>query len=260
VTAAAIGRAAFERQIAGEVDQLLTAASGADASVVTEADLEPLPAPVQRWLRWSQVVGRERAVTVRLRGEGDFRLGDDRGWIPFRAEQHFTTDPPGFLWQASMRMAPLLSVAGRDRYAGGRADIEMRVLSLVPVARSSGPGLDQGALGRYLGEIVWLPSAALSPLLRWEEIDESSARATISYGGATASGVFAFDAVGRPTEFRGVRWADARGRQEEFSVPLHAYGELDGIRIPTAGDGAWHYDSGDFTFIRWRITRAGYNR
>lgn len=41
-----------------------------------------------------------------------------------------------------MQMAPLLDVRGRDRYVEGRADIRMRVLSLIPVADSSGPGLD----------------------------------------------------------------------------------------------------------------------
>lgn len=55
--------------------------------------------------------------------------------VPFAAEQYFTIDPPGFLWKATFRIAPLVSVTGRDRYRAGEASMERRVLSLAPVRR-----------------------------------------------------------------------------------------------------------------------------
>jgi hypothetical protein len=73
-----------------------------------------------------------------------------RGWLPFEVEQYFTTNPPGFLWKASFRMAPLVSVVGRDQYRDGEASMQMRVLSLIPVANKTGGGLNQGDLLRYL--------------------------------------------------------------------------------------------------------------
>jgi hypothetical protein len=66
-----------------------------------------------------------------------------KGWLPFRAEQYFTTHPPGFLWKASFRMAPLVSVVGRDQYRAGEASMQMRALSLIPVANKTGGGLHQ---------------------------------------------------------------------------------------------------------------------
>jgi hypothetical protein len=50
---------------------------------------------------------------------------------------------------------------------------------------------------RFLGEIVWFPSAALSPILTWEAIDGTSARATMRHGGLVESAVFAFSDEGR---------------------------------------------------------------
>jgi len=75
---------------------------------VRDGGEERLPEPVRRWLRYSQVVGAQRPAMARLRQDGDFRL-EGMGWMPFRAEQYFTTNPPGFLWKASFRMAPLAS-------------------------------------------------------------------------------------------------------------------------------------------------------
>jgi hypothetical protein len=63
---------------------------------VSEGDLQAVPESVRRWLRYSQVVGRERPTTVRLRQEGEFQI-ERRGWLPYKAEQYFTTDPPAFL-------------------------------------------------------------------------------------------------------------------------------------------------------------------
>lgn len=46
----------------------------------------------------------------------------------------------------------------------------------------------------------------------------------------------------------------ALGRLETWSTPLHDYGELDGVRVPVAGQGVWRCDTGDFAYIDLRIT------
>ena len=256
----AVGRAAFERRIGREVEDLLAASAAAESTHVTEADLAGLPEPVQQWLRWSRVVGQERPTTIRLKQEGRFRTGEGRGWMPFTAEEYYTTDPPGFVWTTTMRMAPLLSIVGRDRYVGGHGSIEMRLLGLVPVAAADGPELDQGALLRYLNETMWFPAAVLGPSITWEAIDATSARATMSYGGVTASAIFVFDGEGRPVDMVAERYDLGRGRLETWSTPIRAYGAFGGIRIPTEGEGLWRYDTGDFSYIELRITEVEYDR
>jgi hypothetical protein len=259
-SAAGGGRFIFERRISREVGRLFAASQTAYPTFVTETDLATLPEPVQRWLRSAHVVGSERPLTVRLKQKGEFRLEEDRGWMPFTAEQYFTTNPPGFVWVASFEMAPLLSVSGRDRYVDEQGDIDMRLLSLFPVARKSGGGLNQGALLRYLGEIVWFPAAALSPYITWEGIDTTSARATMSHQGMTVSATFTFDEHNRVTDITAQRYNDARGSIETWTIPVRTYGEFDGIGVPVEGEGVWNYSSGDFCYIRWRITDIDYNQ
>jgi hypothetical protein len=189
---------------------------------------------------------------VRLRQQGEFDLG--RGWMPFTAEQYFTIDPPGFVWKASFQMAPMLSVTGRDRYRAGVGSIDMRLLSLVPVARKAGGGLNQGALLRFLGEMQWFPAAALSDYIHWEAVDATSARATMSYGGITASMTFVFGANGRLLEERATRYNDARGRDEAWVNRNDADREIDGRVVPVVGEARWEYADGPFPYIRWTIT------
>jgi len=256
----AVGRSAAERRVAAEIDQLLARGASAPRAGLGEAQLAGLPEPVRRWLRYSQVVGRERPATVRLRQTGLFRLGPDRGWMPFEAEQYYTTDPPGFVWVARFRAAPGLSIFGRDRYADGTGSIRMWLLYVIPVARKSGGGLDQGALLRYLNEIMWFPAAAASPYVAWEARDARSARATMRYGGVSGSATFVFDGRGRLVDMTADRHDDAAGGVRPWSTPVGGYGEFAGVRVPLEGEGRWRYPSGDFAYIRLRVTTLEYDR
>jgi hypothetical protein len=252
-------RRAFARRMTREEAALLAAARPPRGGAIAEEELDALPDPVRRWLRWAGVIGAELPRTVRLTQEGRFRTGDDRPWLPFTAEEVFTTDPPGFLWRTTMRISPLGEIIGRDMYAHGAASIEMRLLGLVPVARARGPELNQGALLRYLNETMWFPAAALSPAITWEAIDATAARATVVDGETSASAVFVFAADGRPVDMIAARYDLARGRIETWSTPLTDWGTFGGVRVPVVGVGLWRYDDGDFPYIDVRITSIAYD-
>jgi hypothetical protein len=254
-----VSRSAFDQRVAREVRRLFGASMGR-SRLVTEADLVGLPEPVQRWLRWSNVVGTAYPVSVRLRQEGQFRMGQDRGWMPFTAQEYYTTDPPGYVWKVTFRMAPLVTVSGRDRYADGQASILMRLLSLIPVANDRGPGLNQGAMLRFLNETMWFPAGVLSPYISWEARDATSAVATMRYGGVSASATFWFDDQGRLTNMTAERFNNAKKALLPWSTPISDYGEFAGIRVPVEGAGVWHYEEGEFPYIRLRVTDLEYNR
>src|SRR5919106_1702121 len=228
-----VGRVAFARRIAREVDRMFAAAKG-DPRVVSEDDLVGVPQPVQRWLRASNVVGSACPVTVRLTQQGEFRMGEGRGWMPFSAEEYYTTDPPSYVWRVRFKMAPLLAVSGRDSYAEGRASIQMWMLSVIP-------------------------AAILSPYITWEGRDDHSAVATMSYAGTTASATFIFDDLGRLRDMTAERFDNAKKAILPWSTPITDYAELAGINVPVQGAGVWHYDTGQFPYIRLRVTGIEYN-
>jgi hypothetical protein len=250
---------AFERRIAREIDTLLADAQSAGARIVSDRDLERLPEPVQRWLHYARVVGTAVPSTVRLRQDGQFQM-EGRGWTPFAAEQYFTIHPPGFVWKATFQMAPMVRVVGRDRYRAGEGSIDMRLLSLVPVAAKTGGGLNQGALLRFLGELQWCPAATLADYVMWDTVDADSARATMTYGGVSASMTFRFGPEGRVVECTARRYNDSRARNELWVNRNDADHEVGGIRVPVSGEARWEYDTGPYPYIRWRITTIEPNR
>jgi hypothetical protein len=88
---AAVDSIVYQRQMTSDIHALLSDARRPTAPInVSEHDLQGVPEPVRRWLRYSQVVGRERPTTVRLRQQGEFQM-DSRGG--FRTRPSSTSLP-----------------------------------------------------------------------------------------------------------------------------------------------------------------------
>lgn len=256
--AATIRRRAFGDRIDRETAELLAAARPPAVRLVSESDLAGLPAPVQRWLRAAGVVGSPVPSIVQLRQEGDFRLGAEKPWMPYHATQYYTIDPPGFLWDVSMRMYSLVEITGRDRYTEGTGDIAMRIASIVPVASAAGGNLNSGALLRYLNEMMWFPAALVLPNIAWEPLDDTSARATLTDAGRSVSAVFHFDEQNQLVNMTAERWNESEQAMRPWSTPLTEWGEFAGIAMPVAGAGRWGDDTNAYDYIRLRVTDVTY--
>lgn len=233
------------------------AGEAATSSLVAASDLEGLPASVQKWLQRANIVGKPRISTVYLKQKGVIRTREDQPWMPFEAVQYYVIDEPAYIWSARVKAASLIWLVGRDRYLDGKGNMLIKLLGLKTVADGKGKEIDQGTLLRFLSEIMWFPSAALSEYIRWEPVDGSSARAIMSYKGTTASGIFFFDKEGDVTRFTAQRYQandDGYSLQNWSGSVLDAdYRECSGLRIPAKAEGTWHLETGDFSYFRGEI-------
>ncbi len=183
-------------------------------------------------------------------------------WKEAHAVQYITIDPPAFIWSVGMQMMPLLDIAGRDKFIDGKGEMLIKIMSLIPVVHSSGNDkIDTGALQRFLGEMVLFPSAALSPYITWEEIDENSARATMAYRGTTGSGIFYFDEQGNFIRFSALRYmgGDDDATRKEWIITVNESRVKNGIHIPVKMAATWKLDTGDWTWLKIEITDIEYN-
>lgn len=258
-----VGRMQFGRATARRVDALLADASTTDRTY-HPGDLDGLPDPVRRYLDNVLVEGQPYVRTVRLTQRGQFRIGDaSASWQPLVATQRFTVDPPGFVWDARIEMAPHLPVRVVDEFVGGAGALRARVLSLLPVADAEpGPETNAGELSRYLAETPWFPTALLpGEGVEWEPVDETSARATLSYRGTTVSVLFHFedDEVRRVT--MDGRYRDVGDGFEATPWTGHwwNYEERNGVRVPAEGEAEWHLPEGDLPYWRGSVTGLTYD-
>ena len=114
------------------------------------------------------------------------------------------------------------------------------LMGLVPVARVS--GMDdhrRSAFGRYVAEAVfWTPAALLpGPGVVWEQVNETTARVTVTHEGIQQSVDVTVDAEGRPVTVVFPRWSDANPEKtfklQPFGGSLSEFRDFDGFRLPT---------------------------
>ena len=254
------GHRAFARLVRRDVQALHARACPSRAGVVTEQMLADLPEPVRRYLRYTGVVGKPFPGTIRLRQKGRMRLAPGRPWIPLDAEEHYSVQPPGFVWAGTARLGPLPVARARDMYADGEGRLLVKVASLWPVVDASGAQMDQGEMMRYLSEMVWFPAAFLADNVAFQAVDDSSAQVTLTDQGQTATGTLVFDNQGRLTDFVAKRYRTADASSPEtWSTPITGYGEFEGLRLPARGKAAFKLPDGDFDYIDVTVTDLHYD-
>ena len=247
----------FDRAVAADRRRLLQAPRPPHPPVVTEEMLAGLPEPARRYLRYAGVVGRPLVDTVRLRQRCRMRPGPGMPSFPLVAEQWYTVDPPGFIWDATVPVEGLPLVRGRDGYLEGRGVMTIRLGSLLPFVDASGPEMNEASLLRHLSEMTWFPSAFLRSNVTWEASDDSKVRVTLADGDRRATGVLEIDAEGRLVAFRAERHAMVGTGFEPrpWTAPTHEYGELAGLRLPVRGAAVWTLpDGSELEYITVELT------
>lgn len=227
------------------------------------SDLADLPAPVARYFAFAVPDGQRRIRVARVHWAGDMRLQPVAEWSPFTAEQRFTVSPPGFVWDARVRMMPLIPVRVRDSYIAGEGQMLGRIGGVVNVVNEGGTReMAASALVRWLGEAAWFPTALLpGGGVTWQPVDDSAARATITDGAIRVSGDFRFAPSGEMTAMTAVRYRDVNGTGVEtpFEGRYHGFERRQGVMVPKSAEVAWLLPEGRFAYWRGRPTDIAYD-
>ncbi|WP_396136531.1 DUF6920 family protein, partial [Chamaesiphon sp. VAR_48_metabat_403] len=117
----------------------------------------------------------------------------------------------------------------------------------------------QGELLRFFAEMPWYPTALLpSQGVRWEAIDDTSARATFTDAPTTVSLVFRFNAEGTIETMR----AEARYRDKLTAMPWSGrfwdYSVCNEMLIPLQGEVGWEYPDGIRLYYKGKVTEINY--
>ena len=263
VIVVAIAARNFNKTFIQKVAKLFSSQSKVEDKVVTEDDIRDLPEPVQRYLRYTGIIGRQRAAFVRLKQTGAMRPKPDGKWFPLKAEEYYTVDNPGFVWKGRMAIAPLISAEAQDMYLNGQGNMHVKLMSAINIVNAKGKEMDEASLMRYFNEMQWFPSSLVSGNVKWEAIDANSARSTLTDRGMTVSALFCFDKEGKITNFIAERGRSTDGGKvvrTTWSTPISEYGTYgNGLRLPSKGEAIWHLDSGEFSYIKLEITEVEYD-
>lgn len=227
-----------------------------ELAVVRESDIVNLPGPVQKYLKFTGIIGKKEIKTVELKQEGFFRSKIDGKWILMTAIQYINADSMGFIWKAKASIVRVL-----DQFVNGQGKLKVKLFGLFTVSTVSGPEIDQGEALRFLAEIIWFPSAFTKEYLKWDEVDNSSSDVTLFYNNQKTTARFYFRESGEIDKITAKRYREVKGKfsLDEWIISNLEYKSFAGIIIPYKAHVSWKLKDRDFCYDKFELTEVSFN-
>lgn len=252
----------FQKLVQFETAKILSQSKIFNERVISEDGIKGLPEPIKKWLRRSGAVGKPYMSVGKVIQQAEMKMKPGQeNWLRASAVQYSTIDVPAFIWTVAVKMNSLLHFRGRDKFEEGKGKMLIKLNSLINVVNEKGGKLNEAALQRYLGEMVWFPSLALSPFLTWQEVNDSTVIATMTYNGTAGSGTFYFNSQGDFNKFSAMRYKDNEpdAKRYEWVILVDGYKTFEGIKVPSEMTATWKLEKQDWTWLKLSIVDIKYN-
>ena len=228
----------MNRMVAREIEELIAETGQANVKTFSYKDLEGLPEPVQRYFRYALKDGQEHIRFARIKAVGEFRRPAHPNWATFHTQSYIATDPPALIFDAVMKQNAFVWFDVRDKYSHSKGGMHVNLFSGFNVLKQSDVReLNITSLLRWAGEAVMYPTALLpGEYVRWEPIDEHSAKAIITDGNNTGTYRFYFNDVGEIIRYESDdRYDRIDGKFYQVgSIAYRShYKEIKRIKVPT---------------------------
>lgn len=221
---------------------------------MSDADLEGLDEPVQRYLAFAGVAGRaiDRSLLVRMQGR--FRLKPDGPWMPMVAWQCNLAQPVSRVFAMVIRFGGAIPMIGSDTYLSGTGRMVGKLGGLVTVADGAGPEFDVGELSTWVNDAVLLaPSMLLGVGATFRGLDDHRFEVRVRDQDHEVAAQVAVDDRGAPVDYVTTdRWAalpDGLVRAP-WRTPISGWTRSPAGRpVPLPGGATWDLPDGPFTYV-----------
>ncbi|MBK8566171.1 MAG: hypothetical protein IPN76_23230 [Saprospiraceae bacterium] len=232
-------------------------------ALVTEADLQRLPLPVQNYLRYVDAVGKPKVQNFKVEFDGKIRKNEQSEWMPFTSEQYNFMDVPTrlFFMKAKMKGLP---IAGFHAFKNGEAFMDIRLLSLAKVQYQTGKEMGISETVTFFNDMCCMaPATLIDPRIQWLETDGNKVKAAFTNNGITISAWLYFNDAGQLGNFisndRYAAGDDNTMQQLPWATPLKNYKNINGHQLPGFAETIYSYPAGDLVYGTFNTMHVEYN-
>lgn len=219
-----------------------------------------LPAPVQRYFFHAIALQTPLATSVSLKMNGNFRLSQDKTWLPMEAKE-IVSASIGFVWKAVIGNS-LMQMRGGDYYINNSGQVQFSLWGIIPLVNTQNMDTNRSAIGRLAGETIWLPSALLPQRgVSWQAINETTIQAILKIDGEPIILTLFIDSQGRLLKMSFPRWGDRTDDGSFAYIPFggefQAESTFAGFTIPAEMSLGWWFGTDRYApFFRATIEQA----
>lgn len=231
--------------------------------VFTEEDFNNLPAAIQKYIQGCGYIGTPKMSYLKMEYHNvDFLQGKNRPTLTIDYTQYNFINGPCRMALIDSRMFGI-PFEGYDYYQNGIGGMKGVIAKAITIFDQTGADMNKACLATFLAESLFAPTILLQDYITFEEISDFEVRATITYGGQSASGIFNFneqyEMFSFTTNDRAVAGTDGSMEYVPWSALCNDYQlSENGIKYPTKFQAVWNYTDGDFVYFDGIISEISY--
>jgi hypothetical protein len=253
----------FKCKFENEVSKGIQMTASIPDTLLTDADLQNLPAPVKKYIQYTGAVGKPKVKNFEIEFSGKLRKNEHSGWMPFSSVQYNFLEASTrlFFLNATMKYLP---VAGFHSFKNGDAFMDIRLFSLIRVQYQSGKEMGTAETVTFFNDMCGMaPATLIDKRIKWMEGDSNKVKAEFTNNGITISANLYFNDKGELVNFASEdRYAvtkDNKMKKLRWSTPLTDYKEFDGHRLASYAEAIYTYPEGDLSYGNFKLTNIRYN-
>ena len=253
----------FEKRYEKDVKISFHQSSGITHSLLTEADIAVLPNVVQHYIRNTGCIGKPKVHHFKASFTGRIRGKEQSEWMSFSCEQHNFLEIANRLFFMKARMKGL-PVAGYHCFKNGKAEMDIRLLSLVKVQYARGKEMDISETVTFFNDMcVMAPATLIDKRIEWLHSDAQTVRCVFTNNGISIEATLYFNENHELINFSSTdRYAfskDEKMHQLAWQTPVKAYKTINGFRLPAIAELIYTYLDGDFCYGEFNLKDIQYN-
>ncbi|TGL39808.1 DUF6544 family protein [Leptospira perdikensis] len=232
-------------------------------TIVTESDIRHMPTPVQKYLRYTGVIGKPKVQNIRITfDELMYQNSNSKPMVSSSDQYNFLKHPARYFFMKANKMGIPFRVL--HSYSEEKATMVVRVASLFDVVNLSGEELSIAETVTVLNDLcLFIPSALIDQKITWDPVDRLSAKVIYQNGKYKVSAFLYFNEKGELVKFvsedRSALQDDGSLRKLRWTTPVRDYKEFNGIKVPTYGEAIWNDPAGDFIYGKFFLKSVEYN-
>jgi len=253
----------LKRKYNMEVREGLKRTKELEKTAVTEKDIAHLPEPIQKYLKYVGVLGKEKVYNIQVHINGTMRINKKSDWCNIKIQQYSFFDILTRLFYLRLTMNGL-PIKGLHFYKSGIASMVIKILGLIPVVNGSGEKMNQAETVTVFNDMcIMAPATLIDSRIQWRSIDDYTVEATFKHNGIQITATLYFNELGQLVNFvSDDRYYSPTGEtfeQVRWSTPIQSYQNINGFNLATYGEAIWSFPEGDFTYAKFYIQDIQYN-
>ncbi|MDD4821682.1 MAG: hypothetical protein PHI48_03890 [Bacteroidales bacterium] len=230
-------------------------------SKLTETDIQQLPEPVKRYIRYTGSIGKPKVNCFKVEFVGKIRKNEQSEWMPFTSEQYNFMETPTrlFFLKAKMKGLP---VEGYHCFKNGVAFMDIRLFSLFKVQYMDGEEMNLSETVTFFNDMCCMaPPTLIDKRIKWLEVEGNNVKASFTNNNITVSAWLYFNDQGQLINFISHdRYSADAGKKLPWATPLRDYQEINGYRLSGNADAVYSYPDRDLCYGTFNIVKIEYNK